>query len=86
MIIIKSQKKVVKLITDELKDYLTKRIGMNIHMLLPFEGSAIDLLKFNNAHLKGELKEVIGNTGWIVYSDMRRVNLDKLLMFWFSDL
>lgn len=73
-----------ELITDELKDYLTERIGMNIHMILPFERSMLDHVRENNGHLNGELKEVIGNTGWIIYSDMRRVNLDKIVIFWFS--
>ena len=73
------------MIDDVLKEYLTQRIGMNIHMILPFEGSALDQITVNQGHLNGELKEVIGNSGWIVYSKMLRVNIEKILMFWFSD-
>jgi len=72
------------LINDELKEYLTERIGMDIHMVFPFESSMMDYVRENNGHLNGELKEVIGNTGWIIYSDMKRVNVDKLALFWFT--
>ncbi|MHA1520643.1 MAG: hypothetical protein ACTSRK_10720 [Promethearchaeota archaeon] len=72
------------MINDELKEYLTERIGMDIHMVFPFESSMMDYVRENNGHLNGELKEVIGNTGWIIYSDMKRVNVDKLALFWFT--
>ena len=74
-----------KLISDELKEYLTQRIGMDIHIVYPFERNMLDYVRENNGHLNGEFKEVIGNTGWIIYSDMKRVNLDKVALFWFTN-